>query len=667
MPSRRRILIIAALLGLACASLAAFLFWPRPKWNVLLITLDTTRADHIGCYGHAEAATPVLDALAASGVLFEHAYSPVPMTLPAHATVLTGLYPPEHGLRVNGAAPLAPVIPTLAEALQAEGYETGAFLASFVLHSKFGLNRGFRKYDDDMAGGEGSVHETHLTRSARLVADSAIRWIKSIREKPFFAWVHLYDPHAPFDLHEETFGDRFRDRPYDGEIAFADLQIGRLLKTLRDQGLDQQTIVLVVGDHGEGLGDHEEREHSLTLYNSVLHVPLIVSTPEAAGKARRISGAVSLADIAPTLLDCLRVRGLAQASGKSFRKALSGGNLDGRESYAETDAPFETYGWSPLRSLGSANLKYIRTTREELYDIARDPAELHNLAAEQPEVMARMRDALTRTEQRFIARGSTASSLSEADRRKLESLGYASGSSGASPREQDAALPDIKDMLPWYNREADAEQLLHQGKASEAEAELRTIAEAVPDFIPARITLGRALEHLGRKDESADTYTAILKSHPESYDAHFALAELKAAQGHLESASTHYSDALKIRPQAATARANLANLLVKQGQVDEALDQYRQALEDSPDSVIAHFNLGMVMARQGNAAAGLPHVARAVELNPAEPEMHFGLGTVLLSAGRPQDAALHFRMTLQLKPGHVGAARQLRRLESRGP
>src|SRR5262245_58641206 len=322
-------------IGLAVCTVAAlalgllgwreFLHSRRP--NVLLITLDTTRADRLGCYGYAPALTPTLDALAAAGVLFERACTPAPLTLPSHASMMTGLYPREHGLITNGRGRLEENIPTLAEDLRDAGYDTAAFVGSVVLHSQFGLQRVLAAYDDDMTHTDPTEHGLHRQRDGKRVVDSALAWLQQPRKSPFFCWVHLYDPHAPYVAHADEFGDRFQNHPYDAEIAYVDRQIQRLVNHLEANRLWERTLVVVVGDHGESLGEHDEEEHSLTLYNSVLHVPCIWAGRGAAAVGRRVPQPVSLVDLRPTLLETVGLRVPRGTSGHSLCEALSGGEI----------------------------------------------------------------------------------------------------------------------------------------------------------------------------------------------------------------------------------------------------------------------------------------------------------------------------------------------------
>src|SRR5262249_10006680 len=391
--------------------------------NVLLITLDTTRADRLGCYGYSAALTPALDRLAAEGVLFEQACTPAPLTLPAHASLMTGLYPREHGLITNGRGRLDENVSTLAESFRHGGYDTAAFVGSFVLHSKFGLDRGFMAYDDDMTHTDPTEHGMHRQRDGRRVVDSALAWLEQRRKKPFFGWVHLYDPHVPYQAHADEFGDRFQQRPYDGEIAYVDRLVQRLVDHLRQNRLWERTLIVVVGDHGESLGEHDEQEHGLTLYNSVLQVPWIWAGRGVTAAGRRVPQPVSLVDLRPTLLDAAGLRDPAPTSGRSLRAALTGGEIAAGECYSATDEPLLAQGWSPLRSLTTSRWKYIRTPEVELYDLASDPQETRNLAADQAEQVQDLDDRLVSREQALVTRQAAAVALSPKERQALESLG----------------------------------------------------------------------------------------------------------------------------------------------------------------------------------------------------------------------------------------------------
>ena len=388
--NRRRLAGALWSAGLALIALGGWrlgrdlLGWGRP--NVLLITLDTTRADRLGCYGYAGARTPALDRLAARGVLFEQAVCSAPLTLPSHATILTGLLPPEHGLRLNSVGALPAGVPTLATELRRRGYRTAAFVAATVLAAKFGLDRGFQVYDDNIppearrGGGEGG----QAYRSGESVADAAIRWLQQPSRAPFFCWVHFYDPHWPYHAHTDRFGAQFADRPYDAEIAYLDAQVQRLLDALTQTGVGPRTLIVAVGDHGETLAGEPHAEprphHGLMLYRGTMRVPLILCGAGVRRHGRRVGALVETADVFPTVLACCGARAPARSSGRDLRPWLRGRSAAPRACYGESELP-ASYGWSGQRSLTTEEWKYIRSPVPELYDLVADPNETNNLAA----------------------------------------------------------------------------------------------------------------------------------------------------------------------------------------------------------------------------------------------------------------------------------------------
>lgn len=670
MQPKRRIRV-GLLIGIALLLVATFaivrMAWPRPRVNVLLVTLDTTRADHIGCYGYPHAFTPTLDSLAKDGVVFENAYASVPLTLPSHAGILTGLYPPENGLHNNGKGMLGSGFSTLAETLASAGYETAAFIAAVVLRSQNGLNRGFQTYDDEMAGGERRGDETHLMRDGKLVVDVALKWLSGHTSRPFFCWVHLYDPHAPFEGHAETFGDRFRERPYDGDIAFADLHVGRLVAFLKERGLYEQTMIVVVGDHGEGFGEHTELEHGFMLYNSTLRVPLIITNPGTGKAGYRVPNPVSLVDIVPTVLDSLRIPLSGRVSGVSLQNGLKGLPIEPRDCYSETDSPFVAFGWAPLRSVTTDRWKYVHTTRDELYDLRQDPLELNNLADSQPEQLEEMRQLLAGLEQQMVECPERDMQLTAAQRRQLASLGYVTGAKPATPADPSQSLPDVKDMMVYYNTDFEARQLMQAGKVAEAIKSLREVIQAAPAFINARLTLASALRMQDQLDEATEVYEAALKVNPDSPEAHFDLAKHFFSRGQIAEAAEHYTAALKIDPSDSMAHFNLATIHVTRGEVDAAREHYELGLELLPDSTVGQFNYGVFLGTQGNLAGAIEHVGRALQLSPRNPQIHYQMGVLLASSGDFDMAAAHFEETLRLNSRYPNAADQLDRARKKLP
>lgn len=581
------ILLLAAI-WLAGASCRPF----RRPYNVLLITMDTTRADRLSAYGASPHLTPALDRLARDSVIFERAYTTAPLTAPAHASLLTGRLPFEHGVRLNGEHRLPQSEITLAEILRDNGYETAAFIGAFVLDSQFGLDQGFDHYDDDIEA-HVVVGKNRLLRerSAAEVSRRAREWIAQRGRRPWFCWVHFFDPHYPYQSWPAVFGARFADHPYDAEIAYMDLHIGRLLDALREHGGAANTLIVAVADHGESLGEHGEMQHGLTLYESAVRVPLLIALPRGRHAGRRVAAPVSLADIAPTILDLLNIRAAWPASGRSFRTLLTHDRSGDRSCYIESHMPYSEYGWAPLTALAQGPWKYIRAPRPELYDVARDPAESHNRIETDSDLVTTLNERLLALAQPGASRVSTGSQLSAEDRRTLLSLGYASGRGVApEPAAIPENLPDVKDMLPLVQISNEAQTLLEIGKAPEAlklserltaqdpaNAEFMllhaTVLGAVERFDEAEAWLER-LAGRGRAALTLDTYLNTLKL----------LAFCRQRRGDFAGAEALLREALREDPTYVEAANGLAWILataptVSSPQAQEAVALGRSAVE----------------------------------------------------------------------------------------
>ncbi len=687
---RRRFLFIAG----ACL-LAGSLIWlrPRPGPHLLLITLDTTRADRLGTYGYSGARTPVLDSLAASGIVWESAYTVAPVTLPAHASLLTGLYPAEHGVHTNGHGRLGAGIRTLAEVLKRQGYDTAAFVGALVLDGKFGLDRGFDVYDDDFSGDEPTVDLFHRSRQGQAVVDAALTWLAGERAQPFFCWVHLYDPHAPYLAHIDLFGDEFQDRPYDAEIAYCDQQIGRLVEFLKGHELESRTLIVVVGDHGESLGEHSERTHGSTLYNSTMRVPLIFRQQTRIASGRRVAEQVSLVDVAPTILDLLGAGASWKTTGKSRIREFAGCPAEPRSCYGATDEPFLMNGWSPLRSLVEGRWKYIRTTRAELYDIASDPAELHDLSASQPEQVRAMALRLTEFETQLIARAAVEVKLSSAERRALTSLGYAGGTGPISADSSPTGLPDVKDMLPFDRLAEEAVDLIASGAIDAGIQQLEEITLRAPSYTTAKLYLGNALRKKNDLDKAESVFRSLVESRSDARDGHYGLGLVFLDQGRTDDARSEFLKTLEADPEFGEAHHTLAVvfmqigradealrhldallaidgrhaagfqlrafLLANYGRIDEAIADYHRALVLAPDSAGAHHNLGVLLADHGPVAEARRHLTQAVELNPQRAELFYALGALLVREGEYEEAIQRLTQALNLNPGYAAAQERL--------
>lgn len=582
----RRRWLAAGLTAVLCSA-AAIWYWSRvasSRPNVLLVTLDTTRADRIGPWNTQPNLTPHLDELAAAGIVFERAYAPVPLTLPSHASLMTGLYPPEHGLRVNsGLHRLSDGVPVLAEVLRQRGYRTGAFVGSFVLDRRFGLDRGFDVYDDRMEEAHGPTPgdaHGHKMRIGERVVDAALNWLHGSRRKPFFCWVHLFDPHTPYSHREQIFGDRFQERPYDAGIAYVDLQVRRLWDDLRARRLDQETLIIVVGDHGESLGEHGERTHGFTLYNATVHVPLIIRRPGPPAAVRRVSTPVSIVDLYPTLIEELAPETKIACSGRSLLPACTGGALPAIPLYAESNHPFEEAGAAPLRGLITERWKYVRSPRPELYDLAHDPQEEQNLATDRREDLAWLESQLKDLESSFRVGEAAPMVATPHELRTLASLGYAGG--GATPSIEASRWPDVKDMLPHYNLYTDALPLLSQGDFAAAAAILHRVTEAAPTFFQAWFNLGVCREQLKDLSSAESAYRRAVEIDANA-TALAALGNVLLAQRDPMHALPHLEEAVRRQPELPRARFLLGAAYEMLGRIDEARNELTECLALDPD------------------------------------------------------------------------------------
>ncbi len=616
--------------------------------SVLLVTVDTVRADKLGCYG-GPVATPAFDRLAREGLRFDRAVSAVPLTLPSHTTILTGLLPPHHGVRLNGAGRLPDDVPTLATRLSAAGYATGAFLGAFVLDHRFGLARGFASYDDEIDRGE--AHGTDALEAERpgaVVVDRALAWLAAQpKDKPFFLWVHLYDAHAPYTP-PEPFRARYAN-PYDGEIAGVDAQLGRLLDALDARGAAARTIVTVLGDHGESLGEHGEDTHGLLLYESTLRVPWLVRAPGALAAGRVVSAPVSLADVTPTVLALLGVPGGERAL--DGRDASAPPREDeartARRIYSETEYP-RTYGWAGIAALREGTRKYIRAPRPELYDLDRDPRELHDLVAG-GRALPEFEDALAALQRN----ASTVESTVDAETRaRLGSLGYVSapapapsaGGSGA------AGLRDPKDAAPLFRRFEAAHRDLGAGRADAAAKTLDELLVADPGNPVFLSMLAQAEKRRGRLTRAIALHEQVLARRPDDVHERYELALVLQEAGRPADARAALMESLRRNAQFPEAHNALGIALAAEGRLDEALSAFRRALELDPRASRTHNNAGNVLRDLGRAGEAEREYHAALALDPRYADAHTGLGALALARNDPAAALAEFDAALALAP-----------------
>jgi arylsulfatase A-like enzyme/tetratricopeptide (TPR) repeat protein len=642
----------------------------QERHSLLLITLDTTRADRLGCYGHDNALTPALDLLASEGVLFEQAFADVPITLPSHATIMTGLHPPEHGLRVNGSHRLDIELPTLAEMLREEGYRTAAFIASATLDSQNGLDRGFESYQDDMAAAYPHDETEPLTayRPGDIVTDLALEWLESGEEdRPFFCWVHLFDPHNPYFEHEVLSGTRFQGaRSYDAEIAFMDLQVARLLDYLESRGLRERVLIVAAGDHGEGLAGDREKGHGFMLYESTLRVPLLFSQPGRVPEGRRVEAMVSLVDIRSTVLEMLGFDEFDERSGRSLAPAVLGGEIQPLSCYGETDLPYTSFGWSPLRSLTTPRWKYIRSPRRHLYDRLADPLERENLVASHPEVADELERELQTIEAGMVDHIAAEVDLTVEDLQRLASLGYVAGSHGLpDPDAVDySSLRDVEDMIPVLQLLQQARELGREKRTGELIELLYEILELSPESVVFRERLVTSLLKAGRLEEGMAELGEYLKLVPDDPDAHYVMGMAHARNGESVLAARSIREAIRLRPDHAVAHYHLAVILTGQGKLREAVEEYEEALELAPHDLPARYRLAEVLELTGETDRANLHYAEALKWERDDPRALAQMGSVLAEKGNHEGAVLFFARALELDPANDGLRRMLADLQA---
>ena len=671
---RRSRLPCAATVGLVIAGLAWLSFLPlagapaRP--NLLLVTVDTLRPDRLGCYGSTHLKTPAIDRLAAAGVVFSRAFAHTPLTLPSHADILLGTTPLRHGVHDNADFKVPPNLPSLATFLRESGYATGAFIGAFPLDSRFGLDRGFDVYDQGYGSGTG-LDFKFAERRAEAVVAAALAWLEG-RPGPWFLWVHLFDPHQPYDP-PAPFSERFKSDPYSGEVAYADASLAKLLGYLEDSGQAGATVVVITGDHGQGLGEHGEAYHGYFAYNSTLWVPLVVSGPGV--KPGRVEANVCHIDIFPTVCDLLGLARPDYLEGLSLVPAMNGQDresLASRPIYFESLSPYYTNGWAPLRGFIRGPKKFIGLPLPELYDLKADFGEARNLAG--PDV-ARERAELDGLVKAGAAGAEKAarSSLDAAARDKLQSLGYVGG---YQPPAKDKFGPadDLKALLPAEVKFEEAQDLYWRGQAGQSVTILKELVRGHPDFDGPYIFLVTVYEKQGRTADAEAVLRAGVEANPRSFKLAVqygvvlaergkndeAIAVLNKAagvidwdpelwnyigvaywnKGDLTNAIAAYEHALSLEPRYAVVLSNLgtaeATLAMKNrdaAALGRAMDHFKHAIESDPADAAAYNGLGGSYRLLGDVDAAVSCWEKAVALEPDHKFALYNLGTAYLDKG----------------------------------
>ena len=643
--------------------------------NIIVITIDTLRRDHVAPYG-APFETSAATRLAREGMLFERAVSQVPLTLPSHSSLFTGLYPPHHGVHDNGGFLLGKDATTLAERMLAHGYKTAGFVASYVLHSRWGIAQGHETYDDsfDYEGIE-SGNLTAVERPAGPVVDAALAWLRQPHrgEQPFYLWVHLNDPHEPYAP-----PDAYRRRAptaYAGEVMYADAQVARLLDALDTLKLRRNTVIVYAADHGESIDEHGEPTHGIFLYGVTLDVPLIIAPPPGATigsppltlNGRRVRGLARLVDITPTLLDLIGLPvppGLdgvsllpmaaleATAASSSAAPAKAEGGEDaivGPVSVAETYYPRFHLGWSELFAVETGRWKFVRAPRPELYDLVADARELHDVSAQYPQIAAALSGHLDSLKLVEAGRGPTPAKLDPAALERLRSLGYVSGSESKGSSAT-GPLPDPKDKIPLLQELLQATALRDAGQIDDAARRLEDLARKDPDNPAVHLTLSSVYFRGKDTQRAIRSARRAVALDPESANAVLTLAFSYQAAGHADEAAAGFERVLVLDPDNLKALINLGDVRYERGERQKAFDLYQRAATIAPRFALAQINFASLALEMNRSQAAEEALKRAVALGGNHPDLHFNLGVLAEQRGQKAVAAREYRAEVAAHP-----------------
>lgn len=672
--------ISAVLAGIAGLALAGFLLvWGFSYYrrhyaaadlnfkndNLLFITIDTLRADHVGAYGYDKIRTPNLDRLASEGFLFRRAISQIPLTLPSHTSIFTGTFPAFHGVRDNGGYFVSPQSLTLAEILKQHGYKTSAFVSAFVLDSKWGLDQGFDTYYDDFdisKADESGFAE--VQRQGGLTNEQALQWLESVdQNKPFFTWIHYYDPHDPYEP-PEPFRAEYSGRPYDGEIAYADSLVGQVLDVLKKRGMLEKTVIVITGDHGEGLGQHHELNHAMFIYDTTLHVPLIMKLP--GNTSGEIEQTVQHVDIVPTLLDLLGIEKPQTLQGRSLIALLKHQDMKEVPALSESLYAEKHYGWSPLYSLTTSKYKYIDAPRPELFNLQEDGDENNNLAPSMESIARVLHDQLG---EQLQAHSSTAlkqaaQTLDIENQEMLKALGYVS--SGPSEKMKEAGKNiDPKDKIELVESLHQGFRQVQNNQDAEAIATATAIISKDPEIVDAHLLQGMAASRKGDFDQAIRSFQETLRLRPDHQIAIFNLALAYRKSGQVDKSMEGFREVLRRDPHYVNAMVNLAQIYTERNEPEKALPYYQQAIgrynemlksSSTVDAIVSiRDSLSGALFSQGKISEAEEQVREIIKLKPNYPDAHYNMGQIYEARGMPADAAREYQQEIQYNPTNFKA------------
>jgi len=660
------------------------------NYNLLLITIDTLRADHLGCYGYQQIKTPTIDNLAAQGIMFTQAITPAPITLPAHASIMTGLYPIQHGVRNNGNFILGQEVRTLAEIMKEHGFQTAACVGAFVLDSIFGLDQGFDFYEDRLPARGKPTEILYNERKAEEITHLGLTWLREHGGGKFFLWLHYFDPHAIYSP-PAPFAQAYPKCPYDGEIAYTDKCLGDLISGMEKMGLSERTIIILTADHGESLGEHGEATHAIFIYEPTIRVPLIIKAPaDLLPRGKSCGAMVSNMDILPTVLDLYGFSPIPGLAGQSLLPLIRGQTKEiHQQLLCESLSPELNFGWSRLEGIRTPAWKYIQAPRPELYHLSEDSREMKNLAAQDAKLSAHWKRNLERLKKSSspAAAPETARQveMSAEIRARLKSLGYVWTRPVAGRKTQGQ---DPKDMIYLIDYLDQGISYLYAHLYDQAMLCFQKIIQANPENTAAHVNLGRVYQEKRLFDQAEASFKTALSLNPDDIDAHnqlgliyyhkgnfeLALDEFKRALawaqypeiyhnlslacdklGRSNEAMAAIEKALQIDPNYAQAHNQAGNLFFSQANLDKAASHFETALKIDPQNVSAYHNLGLIYGQQGKPELAIQYCQRAISLDPNSPEAHNNLGSIYLSQGRFSEALAELGKALSLRPNYQKA------------
>jgi len=633
-----RLVALLVLIVIIC-SLIYFFHTPIKIRHIILISIDTCRADYLSCYGYHRKSTPNIDQIAKEGILFANAITPVPITLPAHSSMLTGTIPPYHGVRNNNYYQLGQSNVTLAEILKKRGFTNAAIISAFMIDSQFGLDQGFDYYNDDFDENLKSAGISE--RRAEETTRYTLKWLEENYRKTFFLFLHYFDPHFEYDPPEPFRPKDSENEPYSlyaGEISYVDYCIGQIVKKLKDLGVYDSTLIIITSDHGEMLGEHGETTHGYFIYQSNIKVPLIFKLPEKT-KSKNVKELVDLTDIVPTVCGLLGIKLPPHVQGADLCSYFGEENTSTSQRYLYCESLYPTvHNANSLLGVVTDRWKYIQTTRPELYDLTKDPQESNNLVAIQHQQARILQDKLKGILEKQVRKDDSDSKLDldTASIKRLQSLGYITGAHIDENAGFDQNKDDPKDLVDFHNQCTVIPYLVNQKKYSEGKSLCEQLLAQRPDALMPLLSMGIICAKEGNPSEAIPFLYKVIEIQPENTYALNYLGIALGSDKKLDEAANHLRKALQVRPDFVEAHYNLAGILREQGVFEEAIDHYRKALKINPNNAKAHYHLGLTLVMAGRLDESLENFREAVRLEPDDWKALNGLARVITIHSDPK-------------------------------